>query len=223
MKRDRCTDTSVVLADSEIPMRAGLRTVLRAAGFTILAEAGDATGAVQAALAHRPSVCVLAVGLPGDGIAAAEQIHRLVPESRLLMLTAEPHDQEMFDALRAGAAGYLPKTTSADRLPDAVAGLLAGQAALPRALTARLIEEFRHRERPQRMEIAVGDRAVELTARQYEILEHLQDGECTATIATRLGISVVTVRRHISTLLRKIGASDRRAAVELVSGGKEAS
>jgi DNA-binding NarL/FixJ family response regulator len=70
------------------------------------------------------------------------------------------------------------------------------------------------------VEVAIGDRAVELTARQYEILEHLQEGECTATIATRLGISVVTVRRHISALLRKLGASDRRAAVRLLNGGK---
>ena len=221
MERDEVTHTSVVLADSEIPMRAGVRIALGAAGFSILAEVGDATGAVQAAVAHRPRVCVLAVALPGDGIAAAEQIHRLVPEARLLMLTAEPHDQEMFEALRAGADGYLPKTTSADRLPEAVSGLLAGEAALPRTLTARLIKEFRHRECPRRLEIAVGDRVVELTARQYEVLEHLQAGESTATIAARLGISVVTVRRHISALLTKLGAPDRGSAVDLVTGGEK--
>jgi len=102
-----------------------------------------------------------------------------------------------------------------------VSGLLAGEAALPRTLTARLIKEFRHRECPRRLEIAVGDRAVELTARQYEVLEHLQAGESTATIAARLGISVVTVRRHISALLTKLGAPDRGSAVDLVTGGEK--
>jgi DNA-binding NarL/FixJ family response regulator len=216
MERDESAQPGVVLADSEIPMRTGLRTALEAAGFTILAETGDAGGAVQAALAHRPQVCVMAVGLPGDGIAAAAQIHQLVPEIRLLMLTAEHHDQEMFDALRAGADGYLLKTTSAGRFPEAVRGLLAGEAALPRTLTARLIKEFRHRELPQHMAVAVGNRAVELTARQYEVLEHLRDGDCTATIAGRLGISVVTVRRHISAIMAKLGVADRVSALQLL-------
>jgi DNA-binding NarL/FixJ family response regulator len=159
---------------------------------------------------------VMAVGLPGDGIAAAAQIHQLVPEIRLLMLTAEHHDQEMFDALRAGADGYLLKTTSAGRLPEAVRGLLVGEAALPRTLTARLIKEFRRRELPQHMAIAVGNRGVELTARQYEVLEHLRDGDCTATIASRLGISVVTVRRHISAIMAKLGVADRVSALQLL-------
>ena len=129
MERDESTQTSVVLADVETPMRTGLRTALRAAGFTILAEAGDATRAVQAALAHRPRVCVLAVALPGDGIAAAEQIHQLVPENPPADPDRRPSRPGDVDALRAGADGYVPKTTSADRLPEAVSARGRGGAA----------------------------------------------------------------------------------------------
>ncbi len=211
------TSATVLVADDEVALRSGVRRALAAGGLTVVAEAADMAQALHAARVHSPDVCLLAVDLPGDGIVTAERIRELCPATKIVMLADAHRDEDMFAALRAGADGYLLKATSARRLPDAVRGVLRGEAALPRPLVAKLIAEFRDRGRPRRLPLEVRGEVVELTAREFETLERLRHGGTTTTIAADLHISEVTVRRHLSSVMHKLGVRDRRTAVELVN------
>jgi DNA-binding NarL/FixJ family response regulator len=150
--------------------------------------------------------------MPGGGIAAAERIAADLPDTAIVMLTVSSSEDDLFDAIRAGASGYLLKTTDPDRLPLALHGVLRGEAALPRTLTARLIEEFRRRGKVRRLSLA--DRRVELTERELDVLELLRRGQATMAIARRLGISAVTVRRHISAMMAKLSVRSRDALID---------
>src|SRR3954468_12187831 len=136
---------TVVLADDHAPTRASVTAVLERSGFRIVAAAGDADGAVDAVDPEQPEVCLLDVRMPGDGIAAAGRIARSFPAVAVVMLTVSREDGDLFASLRAGAAGYLLKDTDPERLPHALRGVLAGEAALPRDLVARVLDEFRER------------------------------------------------------------------------------
>jgi DNA-binding NarL/FixJ family response regulator len=208
---------AVLLADNHGAIRAGVRRALEADGFRIVAEASNAAEAIAAAVLRRPDVCLLSVHMPGDGIVAAERIRAALADTKIVMLTRSDRDEDLFGSLRAGADGYLLKTTPVERLPYAVRGVIQGQAALPRELTTRLIREFRDRGRRRRLPHAVSGDEIELTAREFEALEHLRKGESTAKIANSLQISEVTVRRHIATTLHKLGVSNRRGAIELLA------
>jgi two-component system, NarL family, nitrate/nitrite response regulator NarL len=207
---------TVIIADDQAVTRTGVRRALEAAGLRVLAEASSASGAVAAAVAHRPDICLLEVCIPGSGILAAEQISDSLPETKIVMLTASERDEDLFGALRAGADGYLLKTISAGHLPRALRGVVDDGAALPRVLTARLMREFRANTRDRRVRVTLAGRSVELTAREFEILECMRRGEPTAKIAQRLRISEVTVRRHISAIVHKLGVPDRRAVIALL-------
>ena len=132
-----------LLADDHVATRAGVRRALESHGMRVVAEAAEAHHAVAAALTYRPSVCLLAIHMPGNGISAAEQIRAALPATKIVMLTASDRDEDLFAALQAGADGYLLKqATSLERLPYAIRGVLNGEAALPRPLTARLIRAY---------------------------------------------------------------------------------
>jgi DNA-binding NarL/FixJ family response regulator len=207
------SDIRIVIADDHPPTRAGVRVALEEGGFTVCSEHGDATGAVRAALHERPDVCLLDVNMPGNGIAAAARIHAALPETAVVMLTVSNDNNDLFDALRAGASGYLLKDTDPARLPFALRGVLEGEAALPRALVARLIDEFRDRE--QRRVSLLKRRSVELTSREWQVLELLRAGLTTGEIADQLVISRVTVRTHVSAILKKLQVGNRKAALQL--------
>jgi DNA-binding NarL/FixJ family response regulator len=205
----------VLVADDHPPTRAGVRAALEKGGFVVCAEAADAQGAVEAARRERPDVCLLDIHMPGDGIRAAESISREMPEAAAVMLTVSRTDEDLFNALRAGASGYLLKDIDPERLPLALRGVLDGEAALPRRLVALLIEEFRERKRRRRIPL-VGRRGVELTDREWEVLELMKQGLDTQEIATRLFISPVTVRTHVSAILKKLHVPTREAALALL-------
>lgn len=205
----------VLIADDHPPTRAGVQAALERDGFVVCAQAADARGAVRAALRERPDVCLLDIHMPGDGIHAAEQISRELPEAAVVMLTVSRTDEDLFNALRVGASGYLLKDIDPARLPLALRGVLDGEAALPRRLVALLIEEFRERRRRRRIPL-VGRRAAELTDREWEVLDAMKQGLTTDEIAARLFISPVTVRTHVSAILRKLHVETREAALELL-------
>jgi DNA-binding NarL/FixJ family response regulator len=206
---------TVLIADDHPPTRAGVRLALEQGGFAVCAEVGDAGSAVDAALRQRPDICVLDIHMPGSGIAAAAQISKQLPQAAIVMLTVSRDDSDLFDALRAGASGYLLKDIDPARLPVALEGVLAGEAALPRGLVTRLVQEFRTRARSKRLlaGVAPGER---LTDREWDVLELLREGQSTAQIAERLAIAPVTVRRHVSEILRKLRVTDRAAAVRML-------
>jgi DNA-binding NarL/FixJ family response regulator len=205
----------VLIADDHPPTRAGVRAALERGGFIVCAEAADARAAIEAARRESPDVCLLDIHMPGDGIHAAETIARELPECAVVMLTVSRTDTDLFNALRAGASGYLLKDIDPARLPLALRGVLDGEAALPRRLVALLIEEFRERKRRRRLPL-VGRRCVELTDRESEVLEAMRQGLTTYEIAARLFISPVTVRTHVSAILRKLHVPTREAALELL-------
>jgi DNA-binding NarL/FixJ family response regulator len=205
----------VLIADDHAPTRAGVRIALVEHGFSVCAEAADAEGAVRLARRHRPDLCLLDIWMPGGGITAAETIRRELPDTAVIMLTVSQDDADLFDALRAGATGYLLKDLPADRLPDALRSVLAGEAALSGLLVARLVAEFR--SRGGRRVVPLWHRqAAELTAREWDVLELMRAGLRTAEIAERLVITPATVRSHISAILRKLRVPDRRSALQLV-------
>jgi DNA-binding NarL/FixJ family response regulator len=211
------TPVRVLVADDHPPTRAGVRAALERDSFVICAEVGDGRGAVDAALRERPDVCLLDIHMPGSGIRAAEEITRELPETAVVMLTVSRTDVDLFDALRAGACGYLLKDIDPTRLPLALRGVLEGEAALPRRLVALLMEEFRERKRKRRIPI-VGRRMVELTDREWEVLELMREGLPTEQIGERLFISPVTVRTHVSAILRKLQVPTREDALALLDG-----
>jgi DNA-binding NarL/FixJ family response regulator len=208
------TSYSVLIADDHPATRAGVRAALEGSAFTICAEEADAQGAVEAAGRTQPQICLLDIHMPGSGIAAALQISTALPQTAIVMLTVSRNDDDLFSALRAGASGYLLKDTDPARLPFALQGVLDGEAALPRPLVARVLEEFRKRDRRRRL--GVGNRGLDLTSREWEVLELLREGLATAEIAKRLFISRVTVRTHVAAALRKLRVPDRKAAVQLL-------
>lgn len=208
-------DHTVLLADAHLPTRAGVRSVLEAAGMTVVADVGTAGEAIETAVRLRPELALLDVSVPGGGIHAAEQICARAPQTAVIMLAAAADDEQLFEALRVGARGYLLKDTDPDRLPLALAGVLKGEAAVPRPLVARLIEEFRRRDRRRRAPALQVD-GEPLTEREWEVLELMHSGLATRQIAERLEISQVTVRRHVSAALHKLRVKDRAEAIALL-------
>lgn len=206
---------TVVIADDHPPIRMGVRMALADGGFDVVAEAADRDGAVEAVLRERPDICLLDVRMPGGGIEAVAILANAAPETAVVMLTVSTSPQDMLAALRHGAKGYLPKDTSPTRLPAALAGVLKGEAALPRTLVGRVLHEFRHLPDPRQAPVQV--QGVQLTTRESEILQLLRSGLSTVEIGKRLSLSPVTVRRHISAGMAKLGATDRDEAIRAIA------
>lgn len=207
-------EPTVVLADDHPVIRLGLRMALMRGGFQVLAEAGDGDAAVNAVIRERPDVCLLDIYMPGGGIEAAARIAEIAPAAAVVMLTVSNSTEDLLAAVRAGAVGYLPKDTAPDRLPDALRGVLRGEAALPRTLVGRVLHELR--DFPIAEESPVRVDGVELTARESEIMRMLRTGLSTVEIGERLSLSPVTVRRHISAGVAKLGVADRDAAIRAI-------
>ncbi len=213
------TKCRVLIADDYVRARAEVRRVLEESGrFEVCADVPDAPSAVTAALSEKPDICLLDIRMPGNGIAAAAQIKAELPETAVVMLTVSRTDNDLFDALRAGAKGYLLKGMDEGELPDALDRVMSGQASLPGNLVARLIDEFRGRER-HRVNLP-SDRAVLLTPREWDVLELMRTGSTTAQIAERLFVSATTVRSHVSAILRKLQVNDRSEAIGLLNAGQ---
>jgi DNA-binding NarL/FixJ family response regulator len=210
------TEPRVLVADADEPTRVGLRAALIKGGLHIVAEARDAQEALDLAGQTEPELCVLSSTLPGGVLGLMRTLAGRHPGSRLVLLTERPNAEELLAAVLAGASGYLGRNISPGRLPSALKGVLQGEVALPRRYTEHLLEELRGRD-AERTLVAARTR-VRLTDREWEVLRLLADGRTTAEIAMRLEVSQVTVRRHVSTLLRKLALPDRASAIRLLRG-----
>ena len=204
---------SVLIADDQDLVREGLRMLLEAEpGITVAGEAGTGSEAIAAARRLDPDVVLMDVRMPGmDGIEATRLVTRAGPGApRVLVLTTFDLDEYVYDALRAGASGFLLKDVTAERLIDAVRIIASGDALLSPGVTRRLIGEFAQRPaaRPQRM--AALD---ELTPRETEVLELVAEGLSNSEIAARLVVTEETVKTHVSRILNKLGLRDRTQAV----------
>jgi DNA-binding NarL/FixJ family response regulator len=192
--------------------RAGIRALIERSGFAVCGEAADAESAAAAARRLSPEFCVVHDSVPGGGVRAVGRITTQVPGTAAVLLAAVADADELIDALRAGASGYVLEGTGADGIARALHAVGRGEPAIPRELIGALADEFRARGLRRRVKLP-GRPAVDLTRRQSEVLELLQRGLSTAEIADRLLISPVTVRRHLGLALAKLAAEDRTAAL----------
>jgi DNA-binding NarL/FixJ family response regulator len=199
----------VVVADDQEVVRAGFGALLATQpDFEVVGTASDGAEAVRVCEAQRPDVVVMDVRMPVmDGIAATRA---LAGGPRVLMLTTFDLDEYVYDALSAGASGFLLKDVTAERLFDAVRVVAAGDALLAPAVTRRLIGEFA-RLRPRLA--TAPERLGELTPRELEVLRLVAEGLSNGEIAERLVVSDETVKTHVSRVLMKLGLRDRTQAV----------
>jgi DNA-binding NarL/FixJ family response regulator len=155
--------------------------------------------------------------MPGGGVRAAWEISARLPQATIVMLTVSSEDRDLFAALQAGASGYLVKDMDFMRLPHALADVLQGRAALPRALVARLIEQFRDPSARRRAVVANPAEA-RLTSREWQILDLMRQELPTIEIARRLVLSPITVRTHVNSILKKLRAPDRETLLRQLNG-----
>jgi DNA-binding NarL/FixJ family response regulator len=199
--------TRILLADDHAMVRRGLRLVLDSEpDLEVVAEAGDGAEAVERALDESVDLAVLDVTMPRmTGIQAAGELHRRKPELRTLMLSMHDNEQYFFEALKAGAAGYVLKASADRDLVEACRAAVRGEPFLYPAAVTALIRDFLERED--------GDELEPLTPRELEILKLIAEAHSTKEIADILVISPKTVERHRANILGKLGMRDR---VELV-------
>jgi DNA-binding NarL/FixJ family response regulator len=198
--------THVLLADDHAVVRSGLRTVLDAEpDIEVVAEAADGAEAVQKALAPGVNLAILDVSMPRmTGLQAAAELHLRRPELRILMLSMHDNEQYFFEALKAGASGYVLKTAANRDLVEAVRASMRGEPFLyPAALTA-LIRDYLERARSG--ETTPSD---PLTPRELEVTKLIAEGHTTDAIAETLVISKKTVERHRANTLEKLGMHNR--------------
>jgi DNA-binding NarL/FixJ family response regulator len=203
----------LVIADDHEATRTGLRLALGSLGFNVAAEAADADSAIRAVLRERPEQCLIATHLPGGGIRAAAEIHARAPEVAIVVLDTAADENALFAALDAGAAGYLLKDIEPGALGAALRGVQRGEAAIPRHLLASVVAEFRARSPggvPGQDRVALAS----LTKRQLHVLELLSTGANTVEVGRRLAIAPTTVRRHLSTIVARLGVDGRAGAIE---------
>ena len=205
----------VVMADDHAQVRRMIRAALEEGGCQVCGEGSTADDAVQLAVELEPDVVLLDIHMPGNGIEAARRISLELPQTAIVMLTSSREDEDLFEALRAGASGYLLKGSDPAEIPHQLRDVLAGRAAMPTHLMARVLEEFRAPVKPRRRRSAAADK---LSNREREIMELLAEGRSTDEVAQQLFVSPTTVRVHVSSVLRKLRVKDRQSAFRLIRG-----
>jgi DNA-binding NarL/FixJ family response regulator len=202
----------VLIADDEEMIRTGLRLVLdREPDLDVVGEAADGIDAFEQAVSASPDVVLMDVRMPRlDGIEATRRIAGSSSGARVIVLTTFDEDEYVFEALKAGASGFLLKYAPADDLVRAIRVVAAGEAMLAPAVTRRLIETFARSSGP---ESVAGVAA--LTGRECEVLKLVADGMSNAEVAERLVLSRATVKTHVANILEKLHARDRVQAAAI--------
>jgi DNA-binding NarL/FixJ family response regulator len=206
----------ILLVDDHPLTRSALAGLLTQHGFDVVGEAADGEEAVEAAARLEPDLILLDLSMPGlDGLSALPRLRAAAPRCEVVVLTASGTEENLLGAIRGGAAGYLLKSEPPERIVDFLRGVAQGEAALSGAVARRLLEQVR--EAGGRSSGVPDSIAATLSARELEVLLLLDDHLGTDEIAKRLFISEHTVRSHVKSLLRKLGVSSRREALEALS------
>ena len=204
--------TTVLIADDQELVRAGFRMILEVEDdIEVVAEAQDGATAVDAARSSDPDVVLMDVRMPGtDGIEATRRLATAGLRARVLMLTTFDADDYVYEAMKAGASGFMLKNAPPAQLVDAVRATAAGEAPLAPEIVRRMLEEFVRRPPPGLERPAELD---ELTSRELDVLKLVARGLSNAEIAGAIFLSEATVRTHVSHILSKLGLRDRTQAV----------
>jgi len=204
---------SVLIADDDIAHRRAVRESLEAQGFVVVGEASDAAAAIGGATRLQPDICLIEIELPLEGLNAIGRIAKASPETMLVVLSRSDHPEDVVTAIRNGASGYLLKGISGERLASTLRTAYQGEPPMARSLVPHLVDEIR-RGSVRRLTLPAGP--VTLTPREWEVGELLREGRSTTEIAETLGVSPITVRRHVGLLLNKLRAKNREEAVVLL-------
>ena len=203
----------VLVVDDHPLTREALAALLRSHGFELAGIASDGEEAIAAAAQTQPDLVLLDLLMPGlDGLSALPRLREAAPGCEVVVLTASGTEENLLHAIRAGAAGYLLKTEPPEKIAAFLDGVANGEAALSGAVARRLLDQVRTGNgRGSGVPDAI---AAALSAREVEVLLLIDDHLGTDEIAKRLFISEHTVRSHVKSLLRKLGVSSRREALE---------
>jgi DNA-binding NarL/FixJ family response regulator len=198
----------VLVADDHALFCDGIISLLKAAGFDVVGQVGDGQAAVEAASHLRPDLVLMDINMPVlNGLEALRRIKQDLPDTRVVMLTVSQEEDDLFDAIKAGAQGYLLKDMTADEFLEMVEGLQRDEVAISRKTAARLIDGLivptRRPDEP----------AMTLTEREIELLQLVADGLPNKAIAQELSISENTVKYHIKKIFQKLGVQNRTEAV----------
>ena len=204
----------IVIADDQALVRAGLRKLFEVdPTLEVVAEAGSGREVVECVRALRPDVVVMDIRMPDvDGLVATKQLAEVAPETRVLILTTFGLDEYVYEALRAGASGFLLKDSPAEDLLAGVRIVARGDALLDPSITRAVIEQY---ARAPRRRDDLTRRLDELTAREREVLGLLARGLSNAEIAAELVVGDGTVKTHVARVLQKLDLRDRVQAVVL--------
>ena len=208
-----------LVVDDHPLTRSALVDLLEQHSFAVVGEAADGVEAVERARESQPDLVLLDLTMPGGGgLEALPKVREAAPACEVVVLTASGTEENLLAAIRAGAAGYLLKTEPPDRIAEFLEGVANGEAALSGEIARRLVDRVRE---GGRLDSGVPDSiADELSAREVEVLLLLDEHLGTDEIARRLFISEHTVRSHVKSLLRKLGVSSRREALEALAAAR---
>jgi DNA-binding NarL/FixJ family response regulator len=206
----------ILVVDDHPLTRSALAGLLVQGGFDVAGEASDGEEAIESAGRLNPDLILLDLSLPGlDGLTALPRLREAAPACEVVVLTASGTEENLLGAIRAGAAGYLLKSEPPEKIVEFLRGVAQGEAALSGAVARRLLDQVR--EGGSRSAGVPDSIAAALSARELEVLLLLDEHLATEEIAKRLFISEHTVRSHVKSLLRKLGVSSRRDALEALA------
>jgi two-component system response regulator DevR len=199
----------ILIADDHEVVRIGLVSLLdRQAGFRVVAEAGSGDEAVRLARAHRPDVVVMDIRMPnGSGTDACRTITAELPGTPVVMLTSYADEEALFEAIAAGASGYVLKRIGSDELVNAIRTVADGRSMLDPAVTAAVLERLRHAAHAEESGVFG-----ELTEQERRVLAHLAQGESNREIAAAMQLAEKTVRNYVSNILAKLSLASRAQA-----------
>jgi DNA-binding NarL/FixJ family response regulator len=201
----------ILIADDQSLFREGLRTLLSLQpDFQIAGEAANGAEVVEVVRRVQPDVVLMDLRMPVmGGVEATRRVREASPATRVLVLTTFREDEEIYDALRAGACGYLLKDTPVERLAEAIRAAQRGETVLEPAVAARVLAEF-NRLSGLRPEAATA--AEQLSPRELEILRHVARGRTNKEIAAQLNVTEGTVKNHLTSIFTRLGVLDRTQA-----------
>ena len=210
------TRSRILLVDDHELFREGVVNVINSQpDMEVVGQANDGLEALTMADELRPDLILMDINMPlSNRLEAAGLIHARVPDSIIIMLTAYEEEEKLFDAIKAGAQGYLLKSSSSTKLVNGIRGVLDGEVSVPRKLARQFLAEFSKLSK-QVDNVVSEDAATNLTLRERDVLDIIATGASNQEIADTLEINLQTVKTHVSSILRKLQAKSRRQAAEL--------